>query len=202
MLVSSDILVLEDCVPISVQNNIENTLLSADFPWYYTQSSSIENASPYQDNFVEDNPLVEDTSQLFHSILTRESCWSQWRDIVSPLMLCFPFPILEFKRIKCNLKFINPSNPLHNIPHTDHWNGEGYVGLYYVNNSDGDTRLFKEFSYNVNEDEFDSLNIEKTIHPKKGTMVVFSGARIHAASNPFNYEKRCVINFNFEIPNG
>ncbi len=197
----TDILIMEDCVPISVQNNIENNLLSHDFPWYYADSSSTPDA-PYQAKFVENNPLVEDTSQLTHSILNREACWSQWRDTVSPLMLCFPFPILEFKRVKCNLKFIHPLNPAHNIPHTDSWNGEGYIGLYYVNNSDGDTHLFKEFSYNEYEDKFDSLNVERTICPKKGTMVVFSGARLHAASNPFNYEKRCVINFNFELPDG
>ena len=63
----TDILIMEDCVPISVQNDIENNLLSGDFPWYYSDSSSVPDA-PYQAKFVENNPLVEDTSQLTHSI--------------------------------------------------------------------------------------------------------------------------------------
>lgn len=71
----------------------------------------------------------------------------------------------------------DPENPSHSVP-VPHW-----VFLYYINDSDGDTVLFK------NENE-----ILTTIPPKKNRAVLFDGTTLHAASTPQNYPYRAVLN--------
>ena len=70
-------------------------------------------------------------------------------------------------------------------PHIDgsypHW-----VVLYYVNNSDGDTILYKN----------DKKTELKRITPKKGRIVFFDGSIWHSGSTP-QTTHRSVINFNF-----
>ena len=64
------------------------------------------------------------------------------------------------------------------------------VGLYYVNDSDGDTVFFDD----------DETTIIKKVSPKKGKMILFDGSIPHASSTPTKNE-RCVINYNFTILN-
>jgi hypothetical protein len=61
------------------------------------------------------------------------------------------------------------------------------VGIYYVNNCDGDTRIFKK------------NKLFKLIKPKAGRMVLFNGALKHSAGFPVKSQVRCVINFNFKM---
>lgn len=91
--------------------------------------------------------------------------------------------------------------PYHN-PHVDFYQPH-IVGLYYVNDSDGDTVVFNE--------TFDDLNVEQSaryanegkftelarISPKKGTMVFFDGKHYHASMHPRQHPNRIVITFNF-----
>ena len=81
------------------------------------------------------------------------------------------------------------------MPHVDLYYSH-VVMLYYVNESDGDTVIYKE-KYNGNgEAKYPSHLTElKRIKPKKGRLVVFDGLHYHASSNPRKNPYRCVINF-------
>jgi hypothetical protein len=68
-------------------------------------------------------------------------------------------------------------------PHKD--DNTDIVVLYYVNDSDGPTRIFK-----------DGAAIE--IEPKKGHYVMFDN-EMHAASFPAQHDTRVVINYNIKI---
>lgn len=66
------------------------------------------------------------------------------------------------------------------------------VGLYYINDSDGDTIFF-------DKSNIDNELIPKEIYrstPKMGRMVFFDGAIYHAATKPKN-DLRCVVTFDF-----
>jgi hypothetical protein len=123
-------------------------------------------------------------------------------------------PLLFVSTDKANLKFRDlirirlgmfPKTmldvPYHN-PHVDFYEPH-IVGLYYVNDSDGDTVVFNE--------TFEMVNIEQSakyanegkftelarIPPEKGKMVFFDGKHYHASMHPKEHSQRIVITFDF-----
>jgi len=91
--------------------------------------------------------------------------------------------------------------PYHN-PHVDFYDPH-LVGLYYVNDSDGDTVVFNETCDKVgleqsvtfaNQRKFTEL---ARITPKKGRMVFFDGRHYHASMHPRSHPQRIVVTFNF-----
>ena len=116
---------------------------------------------------------------------------------------------LPIERVKANILF-NTGNTDTNImgmPHSD-MSMAGYMaGVYYVNDSDGDTILFENFDkpdvYSpytpvklANKVE---LRIEQRVTPKRGRLVLFEANRLHCSSNPIVNNTRCVLNFIFKL---
>jgi hypothetical protein len=98
----------------------------------------------------------------------------------------------NFFRMKVNLltqcSFSNKE--FHNTPHLDRTSGEEYfAGVYYVNDSDGDTFFFNR--------EGNDFIIYKRVEHKKGRLVLFDGNIYHTGRHPKEAIKRIVINFNF-----
>jgi hypothetical protein len=124
-------------------------------------------------------------------------------------------PLLFVACDKANLKFnglvrirlgMFPQSPVdvpyHN-PHVDFYEPH-MVGLYYVNDSDGDTVVFNETYHDVtleqsvryaNEGRFTEM---ARIVPKKGRMVFFEGMHYHSSMHPRNHSHRVVITINFK----
>ena len=73
-----------------------------------------------------------------------------------------------------------------NMPHVDLYYPHTVI-LYYVNDSDGDTVIYK------NKKEW------KRFTPKQGSMITFDGSLYHTAEQPKN-GTRCVINLNVTSP--
>jgi hypothetical protein len=76
-----------------------------------------------------------------------------------------------------------------NPPHRDpipHQFKKSVIGIYYVNESDGDTIIYK------NED----LEIEKQVSPKKGRLLIMDGDRLHSSTHPSINEHRIIVNYN------
>jgi len=63
-------------------------------------------------------------------------------------------------------------------------NEDHFVILYYVNNSDGETVLFKK------------NKLWKKVTPKQGRVLIFNGNIKHAAGCPVDNQVRAVININ------
>lgn len=91
--------------------------------------------------------------------------------------------------------------PFHN-PHVDFYEPH-LVGLYYVNDSDGDTVVFDQTADQVTVQESVTLAnagrfTEKArVPPKKGRMAFFDGKHYHASMHPMKTSHRIVITFNF-----
>ena len=86
----------------------------------------------------------------------------------------------------------------HTPPHVD-TTGEHYVFIYYVNDSDGNTNLYNEKYDGKTVRTADDLTIFKSITPKAGLGVLFSGKVFHTWQPPFNSKVRCIINMNILI---
>lgn len=82
----------------------------------------------------------------------------------------------------------------HTPPHVDN-RDEHYVFIYYVNDSDGDTNIYNE-KYDGTSRTQDDLTLFKSITPKAGLGVMFSGKVFHTWQPPLNTKARCIINMN------
>jgi len=188
-------LILDDFIPESFSNKIKSDLMNPYFPWYLSRTlltvknHEFELAKKDYNNIQEylafihvffDNdggntirnsdtaPLVED---LFRAILHK-------LDLDSG----------EILRCKANFQtqHRNKINGSYNTPHIDN-EVPHYAGVYYVNDSDGDTFLFE------GKEEI------ARISPKQGRIVIFNGLTLHAGSHPFENDFRMVINYNFRL---
>ena len=77
---------------------------------------------------------------------------------------------------------------------------EHLVVLYYVNDSDGDTVIYKQ-KYNQKENKIPYMkDMEelKRITPKQGRVIMFNGDNFHTAQQPIK-NVRCIVNYNIMI---
>ena len=107
--------------------------------------------------------------------------------------------VLEIQRIKINLNLKehpeNAGSCFH--PHCD-LNTDEWTAVYYVNQSDGDTLIFKERGMECLY-EGKPISIKKRIKNKKGRIVMFNQSLLHCGIPPFESDYRVVINYNFRI---
>jgi len=81
------------------------------------------------------------------------------------------------------------------VPHIDA-DVDHLVILYYVNDSDGDTVIYKnKFISEDKTPKFDELEEWKRVTPKSGRVVMFNGKHWHTAQQP-EHNVRCIINYN------
>ena len=84
------------------------------------------------------------------------------------------------------------------------------IGIYYINNSDGDTCVYNEtleqFNWKEmftrdesywNETNIPRLTLKAKVSPKRGRLVIFDANLFHAAGLPKKADYRSVINLNF-----
>jgi len=99
---------------------------------------------------------------------------------------CFSLNLIVKKIYNARIWLLTPEKENYICEaHTD-MTAPHLVGLYYINDSDGDTIFFDE----------DKTTIIKKVSPKKGRIVFFDGSIPHASSTPTK-NIRSVINYNF-----
>ena len=106
----------------------------------------------------------------------------------------------EIQRIKVNF---NPKEiPEHKgscyVPHVDIEDGGGWTGIYYVNDSDGDTVIFNEETNNPIRNN-EEISVKEIINNKRGRLVLFNQNLLHAGCPPIESNYRIVINFNIKM---
>ena len=103
-------------------------------------------------------------------------------------------------RIKVNMLLNHSkvtSNNQNNVAHIDNKYFNSYSGIYYVNDSDGDTIIYNEKWSSQNPYRPENLTEKMRIAPKKNRFVLFDGLYYHTSTNPIENENRVVINMNF-----
>ena len=96
----------------------------------------------------------------------------------------------SFLQLPLNLKDRSIDTP-HVDADVDH-----IVILYYVNNSDGDTVIYKNLFESYDNIPRQNELIElKRVTPKAGRVVIFNGRHWHTSNQP-EYDIRCVVNYN------
>jgi hypothetical protein len=172
-------------------------------PWKYVEK--ISGINPDQVSIYEELPLARYQNGFTGFIYSDEVGSvqnSEAIDIVKPLTdkihETFPFPV-EIIRIRAGL-FTNCGFQwgVH-TPHVDMFFPH-YTALYYVDDTDGDTFLYKEKSPVVDFEvipEYPSMfNVSTTFAPKMGSALIFNGLIYHSSSPPQLNSHRIAINVN------
>lgn len=202
-LAEEGIFVIENCIPPSLQDEIESFYFSEKYQWLGKTGKS-------QDLY-------------FGKKLTTDLSTIKFED--GPVINQFEFglflPVLQsaFKQIEVDFSVEDvilgrvlmqepqDKNVRNNI-HVD-TDKKCYTLLYYVNDSDGDTFFFNTTTKNYPHSEYEKARFlpdwtEKQEEiftevafrkePKKGTAVIFDGSIYHSSSTPTK-GRRCIINF-------
>jgi hypothetical protein len=123
--------------------------------------------------------------------------------------------MLSILRIKGNFqtRASLDSKDKFNFPHNDldysarakeYWDPRMTTGIFYINDSDGDTCLFKNPPFGSDENKIEDINeyinnleIDMKISPKRGRLLLFPAFKVHAGCHPIEHANRMVINYNF-----
>ncbi|MES1165785.1 MAG: hypothetical protein ABUR63_08510 [Verrucomicrobiota bacterium] len=192
------IIEIEDVIPKAYQDQVEAEMTSSQMAWFFHEETA-RSVSMFKTSFSgfshmayharESNPVTSPVSSILLPIL---------------FMFCDKAGIKfnALLRIRLGLFTKTMIDAPHHNPHVDFYEPH-HTAVYYVNDSDGDTFIFKE--------TFDDLNLQQSAQhaddgeftiahrcpPKKGKMVGFDGKHYHASMHPMNANSRIAVTFNF-----
>ena len=157
------------------------------------------------DYFLDENTV--DTPQFGHvSLYARDDgvdtnpSYAEYRPLFYSMQDRMGKKISSVYRVKvnCLLQNVLCGENNYNIAHVDTTTPKKlYSAIYYLNDSDGDTFMFNEYS---NKDSLvEKLTISERITPKMGRVVIFPVNQFHASSNPIKNKSRFVVNFMFAM---
>ena len=197
--------VIEDFLPEDTQNNLEELMKNeVYFPWFFnSKTAGYKVHSNY--NTIETPQLVhqfmrygQPSSGYFKDAFAVIEHLQKQVDFKIPKKKAFEDWLMpEWDRIKGNCLFPYNNYKEYNFHpvHQDKDKGDKcYTFLYYVNDSDGDTRFWSD------DDGVPNLHKKSILRytPKKGTGVLFPSETWHCSSNPISSDYRMVINYVFK----
>lgn len=183
------ITVLENAVPKLYADYLEKVIMYGEVPY-----ACVKNTASSQKYITK---LTKDSPQFIHLTLDCGKILSEFFNIINPVQFFAaeldktinPNKLFRCK-INLNIKDTSYTNDEHYVTHVDIIDDlVGITGIYYVNDSDGDTLFFDETGNTV----------IKRFTPKKGSFVFFDNKIPHAGQPPKNTSIRAVINFNWAL---
>ena len=161
------------------------------FPWFYQEQTSFYNgtAEVLQLDAYEEHPYFA------HTIVTDNRIKSNAYEIVFDKFSNWMVKNVdgdfgELIRVRAAKTMKNRVPPTQ--PHVDapfgHW-----VMIYYCDNSDGPTTIYKE-RYGENPE---NVRPKQYIDPEKGKYVIFDGRMYHSGNAPRKHSSRTILNINY-----
>ena len=215
-----EIYIFDDLLDQETQDQLEDRFYKmVSWRWRSSYARTIN-----KEELGNSRPLALDVPKGFRIKIKDEKYWMQSRpglfvsdfydvyfgwvfnadqNIVLPVLEAFKnLTGLEYQiqRIKANF---NPKEVIENkgscyVPHVDIENGGGWTGIYYINNSDGDTVIFNEKTNNPVRNQ-EEISVKQVIQNKKGRFVLFNQDNLHAGCPPIENDNRLVINYNIKL---
>lgn len=208
---SKDIIEIQDLIPKKLSNHLRSSVMDCSFPWYFVREIS----APYKAWRTNElnNSSCEvgeySVSGFVHELYSKGKVKSEYyKEFVPILYLLEEAASIEIESLiefRLNLFTRNTNTVPHHIPHIDiSADGKIMSALYYVNNSDGDTRFFTEFfdpdiKRYINGYSPSDFHIQTTSAPEQGKVILFDSRRYHASSYPEKTPERIVLNMVFKI---
>ena len=193
-----DVMIIDQAVPISIQNMLEEIALGGKITWLRNKRATYDEGAPMIFPVTPDSLEVQ---QFGHTIYEDKQPVSPLFPTILPVITAIPYTIKQLIRIKMNLCiYAQTDNPnSHGMPHVDFTKiTEPLISaIYCVNDSTGDTLIFDQrFGQSA------PLTVKTRVTPKKGRLIVFDGALFHAGNTPKTNAPRININFNAFVYEG
>jgi hypothetical protein len=190
----NEIIIIDDVIPTQYQDAIENFMLSeGSIPWY------LQNDITYAGNSGTSVGVERKYPAFAHLFKNEDGFQTQKFDFILPLVFAacekINFKINSVLRARSFLQLPTYMPSIKNNPHVD-MAYDHLVCLYYVNDSQGPTSIYKEKLTEISVENVGTTVFEllQEVEPKKGRCVFFNGMHYHASSSPIN-DKRCILNF-------
>jgi hypothetical protein len=179
--------------------NLTELVLKDKLPWFFGEQTSI---NP-NDNFMTIDPLAVETWGFYHSIYERQEnkasfAYPYFEELFSRIEEVFGITRQQLIRARLSMKFQKEGFTVdnYNLPHVDYLYPHRSI-VFYLNDSDGDTRLFDQwFNPNLGDPTF--FSVQNKITPKANRLFYFNGLQYHTASNPIKHHKRVIVNINID----
>tara|TARA_B110000467_G_scaffold97730_1_gene88402 strand:+ start:462 stop:1055 length:594 start_codon:yes stop_codon:yes gene_type:complete len=162
----------------------------------------------YMNSTASDKDVGDYTYSFSHTLIDKDKVTSSSASVFHPAMLeCMKKCDLSeseyyIYRARLGLIVRTPNKVVH-TPHIDYESegvNEGYLNIvYYVNESDGDTYIFKNTeSESVFKNIFKDFSLNDVVANtyKKNSLVMFDGTLWHSSSTPIHHNARMVMNLN------
>ena len=167
-------IIIDDFLSQAEQDRLEAKLFGYEIPWTLYANT----------NAVDAKTKPGDAPQFVHGFIQDGHILSAHAEIPQTIVAAAGLQPEAVLRAKANMLMREPEplvHPRHIDEPTPH-----IVMIYYVNDADGDTSVFK------------GKEIFQRISPKKGRAIFFDGATFHASSSPLLARFRCVVNINLK----
>jgi len=193
----TDIIIIDNVVDVETQDQIYNSIFNKETQWTFARSVFYDPVMHPEVSSKQKNSLMSFTKPLIdYETGERDKLFFLYS---KPLAnICNPRKIFNC-RLQLQLPLITEQNKIYGVPHVDQYRDEKFkVAVYYTNDVDGDTVLFKQTIHNTTPEEIKNgkLEVAQTVSPKKGRLVIFDGDIYHAVGKP-KTDLRCIINYNF-----
>lgn len=192
-------IIIDDFLPAKEFKELQSTIMSNGFPWFYVEHVSLP---PEDRHFVKDE-LAKETDGYYHILYDREENVTSFANSILEnfyrrIENHFGYTRNHLIRSRLSVKTpkIGFNKENYNLPHVDYYYDHDTI-IYYVNDSDGDTRFFNEF-FVKEEPKNLKCTVQQLVTPKENRFVIFNGLQYHTASNPFDVSRRIVININYD----
>ena len=199
-----NITIIDDVVDKATQDEIEKRLLSGETQWTFARSIFYDKVMHPEVEQLQKKRIMSFTKLLV----------SLEEQTVDPTFSFYNQPLKSAKknhgidikrvlnsRIQLQLPLAINQEREYGIPHIDAHRDYPYkVGVYYVNDVDGDTYIFNQTETNSTPEDIKNgkVDVYTKISPKKGRLVIFDGDVYHSVGKP-KTDLRCIINYNFTI---
>ena len=194
--------VIDNFLPTGEFERLQDVILSAEFPWFYIEHVSLD---PIDDN-IKDQFAVE-TDGYAHLFYEKETnltavTYKVLDDFNNQLENKLGIARDDILRSRASIKHpkIGYTIENYNLPHVDYFTPHLSL-IYYVNDSDGDTRIFNEKFTPTPQGmnlgiSYDTFTVKDTVEPKANRLLVINGLQYHTASNPIEHKRRVILNIN------
>ena len=192
--------VIDNFLPDLEFAKLQEYIMSVNFPWFYCEHVSL----PPEENEIVD-PLAVETDGFHHIFYDKqydvESFTVEYlNNFFKRLEEHLGFTKDHFIRIRSSMKSpkLGFTTENYNLPHVDYFFPHETI-IYYLNDSDGDTRIFdQEFSQRTTnwDEQPKQFTTKCRITPKANRLLWIDGFRYHTASNPIDSKRRLIININ------
>lgn len=163
---------------------INNEILGDNFPWYLQKSSTSQDDIPFFSHVLVNRSNDRNTDGKVNS-----EYYYFFKSILDRISNNNNLNIDRIYRASLNLTYPTP-NELHGVPHIDH-NFPHRSCILYLNNSSGNTVLFKDPINN-------KLIITNEVEPKQGRAFFFNGMTYHSVRPSQGNDVRAICVFTFE----